>query len=71
MCLGGKLHGHCCNKKADIIKADVIVPLTGATATVTIVDFVAQVVIKQRYENKVPLCSVPFRSKQIKQSSSQ
>jgi uncharacterized protein YegL len=52
MCLGGKLHGHCCNKKGDIIKADVIVPLTGATATVTIVDFVAQVVIKQRYENK-------------------
>jgi hypothetical protein len=53
MCLGGLLRGRCCDEKRIVVKEDVIVPLTGASAVVTIVDFVAQVVIKQRYENKV------------------
>jgi hypothetical protein len=55
MCLGGLLHGRCCD---EVVKEDVIVPLIGASAVVTIVDFVAQVVIKQRYENKV--CILEF-----------
>ncbi len=35
-----------------ITKEEIIVPLTGAAASVKIIDFIAEVTIKQRYENK-------------------
>eukprot|EP01118_Nematostelium_gracile_P006839 TRINITY_DN2208_c0_g1_i1.p1 TRINITY_DN2208_c0_g1~~TRINITY_DN2208_c0_g1_i1.p1 ORF type:complete len:913 (-),score=285.21 TRINITY_DN2208_c0_g1_i1:11-2749(-) len=54
MCMGGRLHG-CWNCPIGVpvpVDPPGPVPLTGAAAEVTIIDFTAQVVIKQRYENR-------------------
>lgn len=52
MCLGGRIHGRCCDGPK-VIKPNVTVPLIGASSKVTVIDFVAQVELKQRYENQV------------------
>lgn len=54
MCLGGRIHGRCCDG-LKVIKPNVTVPLIGASSKVTVVDFVAQVELKQRYENQVSI----------------
>ncbi len=51
MCLGGRIHGRVCCKKQQQ-EPEVIVPLTGARGSVKIVDFIAEVTIKQRFENQ-------------------
>jgi hypothetical protein len=51
MCLGGRIHGYCCNQHGQY--QHVTVPLIGASSIVTILDTVAQVELKQRYENQV------------------
>lgn len=43
MCMGGRLRSNCCS---------VIVPLCGALSDVKIVDFSAEVTLKQRFENQ-------------------
>lgn len=57
MCLGGRIRGRCCEGNAK--GTSVIVPLIGASSSVKILDFTAQVELKQRYENQV---SLEFRS---------
>lgn len=53
MCLGGRISGRCCEGSAKGSK--VVVPLIGASSSVKILDFTAQVELKQRYENQVSL----------------
>lgn len=49
MCIGGRIR--CCD---DIKKSNpIIIPLVGASATAKIVDYTAEVTIKQRYENQM------------------
>jgi hypothetical protein len=50
MCLGGRISGRCCEGSAKGSK--VVVPLIGASSSVKILDFTAQVELKQRYENQ-------------------
>ena len=65
MCLGGRIHGRCCPPKPVAVAPEpvrfdlyrklikkVIVPLTGANASVRVIDYTAEVTIKQRYENQ-------------------
>ena len=60
MCLGGRIHGRCCDGPK-VIKPNVTVPLIGASSKVTVMDFVAQVELKQRYENQVGYVNLSFR----------
>ncbi len=65
MCLGGRIHGRCCQQPLQplpqpVEEREVVVPLTGARGYVKIVDFIAEVTIKQRFENQeqVPIEAV-------------
>eukprot|EP01119_Soliformovum_irregulare_P016300 TRINITY_DN4699_c0_g1_i2.p1 TRINITY_DN4699_c0_g1~~TRINITY_DN4699_c0_g1_i2.p1 ORF type:complete len:850 (+),score=284.73 TRINITY_DN4699_c0_g1_i2:75-2624(+) len=51
MCMGGRLSGRCCSPSL-VYSEPMIVPLTGATSNVKIMDYCAEVEIRQRYENK-------------------
>ncbi len=51
MCLAGVLYGYCCDQLGNYELTQI--PLIGASSIVTIIDSVAQVVLKQRYENQV------------------
>ncbi len=55
MCLAGILYGYCCDQWGNYQLTPL--PLIGASSTVKIVDSVAQVELKQRYENQVSCCN--------------
>eukprot|EP01116_Phalansterium_solitarium_P016045 TRINITY_DN3631_c0_g1_i2.p1 TRINITY_DN3631_c0_g1~~TRINITY_DN3631_c0_g1_i2.p1 ORF type:complete len:453 (+),score=131.21 TRINITY_DN3631_c0_g1_i2:115-1359(+) len=72
MCMGGRIYGYPCHgcpphmrplqqiPVTHHVRDKVVVPLTGAAASVRIVDFLAEVTIKQRYQNteQVPIEAV-------------
>eukprot|EP01112_Ceratiomyxa_fruticulosa_P009185 TRINITY_DN2395_c0_g1_i2.p1 TRINITY_DN2395_c0_g1~~TRINITY_DN2395_c0_g1_i2.p1 ORF type:complete len:918 (+),score=260.17 TRINITY_DN2395_c0_g1_i2:845-3598(+) len=51
MCIGGYITGICCDPSDPKKKTSVTVPLVGVETRVLLVDYTAEVTIKQRYEN--------------------